>query len=38
MIILAAEFWTVLKGGTLKTESGKEVVARYRIKTDYLTD
>jgi transposase InsO family protein len=28
--------WTVLKGETLRIESGKEVIARYRIKTDYL--
>jgi len=28
--------WTILKGETLRIESGKEVIARYRIKTDYL--
>ncbi len=28
--------WTVLKGETLRIESGKDVIARYRIKTDYL--
>jgi hypothetical protein len=27
---------TVLKGETLKIESGKEVIARYKVKTDYL--
>jgi hypothetical protein len=30
--------WTVLKGETLKIESGKEVIARYKVKTDYLKD
>lgn len=30
--------WTVLKGETLKIESGKEIIARYHIKTDYLKD
>jgi len=28
--------WTVLKGETLRIESGKEVIGRYRIKTNYL--
>jgi len=28
--------WTILKGETLRIECGKEVIARYRIKTDYL--
>lgn len=28
--------WTVLKGETLRIESDKEVIALYRIKTDYL--
>jgi putative transposase len=30
--------WTVLKGETLKIECGKEVIGRYRVKTDYLKD
>lgn len=30
--------WTVLKGETLKIECGKEVLARYKVKTDYLKD
>jgi transposase InsO family protein len=30
--------WTVLKGQTLKIECGKETIARYPIKTDYLKD
>ncbi len=28
--------WTVLKGETLRIECGKEVIGRYRIKTNYL--
>jgi hypothetical protein len=28
--------WTILKCEILRIESGKEVIARYRIKTDYL--
>lgn len=28
--------WTVLKGETIRIECGKEVIAKYRIKTDYL--
>lgn len=28
--------WTILKGETLRIECGKEVIARYQIKTDYL--
>jgi hypothetical protein len=28
--------WTILKGETLRIECGKEIIATYRIKTDYL--
>jgi hypothetical protein len=28
--------WTVLKGETLRIECGKEVIAKYRVKTDRL--
>jgi hypothetical protein len=28
--------WTVLKGDTLRIESGKEVIASYPVRTDYL--
>ncbi len=28
--------WTVLKGETLRIERGKEMIGRYRIKTQYL--
>lgn len=28
--------WTLLKGDTLRIESGKEVIASHRIRTDYL--
>lgn len=33
---IGRRIWTILKGDTLRIECGKEVVARYRIKTDYL--
>ena len=28
--------WAVLKGQTLKIACGKEVIGRYRVKTDYF--
>ena len=28
--------WTILKGDMLWIESGKEIIARHRVKTDYL--
>jgi len=30
--------WTVLKGETLRIESGKDLIARYQVKTDYFKD
>lgn len=29
--------WTILRGDTLRIESGKEVIASYQVKTDYLS-
>jgi len=28
--------WTLLKGDTLTIECGREVIGRYKVKTDYL--
>jgi hypothetical protein len=33
---IGCRVWTILKGKTLRIEYGKEVIACYRIQTDYL--